>query len=186
MLSTLRGTVFLSHIDRHLLSYKVKKREEIRRMPCVHLRIFPFCTQLTNLSVLNGRVGTQQFEMKSIRKYDVTENKGTLNSLPGISHTICFIFYIIFWLLFLKPDILLYYFTFLICKYTVRKGKSFLELFFFPLSDLTETVILVTCMMIDRFSRCFFFFQTVPERLHSVPLSYFLFSICRVCSVQLP
>ena len=186
MLSTLRGTVFLSHIDRHLLSYKVKKREEIRRMPCVHLWIFPFCTQLTNLSVLNGRVGTQQFEMKSIRKYDVTENKGTLNSLPGISHTICFIFYIIFWLLFLKPDILLNYFTFLICKYTVRKGKSFLELFFFPLSDLTEAVILVTCMMIDRFSRCFFFFQTVPERLHSVPLSYFLFSICRVCSVQLP
>lgn len=80
----------------------------------------------------------------------------TFKSLPGISHTSSFIFYIIFWSLFLKPDILLCCFTFLICKYTVRNGKSFLELFFFPLFDPTEAVILVTCMMTDRFSRCFF------------------------------
>ena len=82
------------------------------------------------------------------------------------------LFFYIIWLLFLKPDIPLYYFTFLICKCTVRKGKSFLELFFFPLFDLTEAVRLVTCTMTDRFSR--YFFPNCPKKAPVSNIIFFL------------
>lgn len=122
MLSTLRGTVFLLiQTGTYFLTRSRKEKREDDAL-CTPPNI-PFLYTVDNrTSVLNGRVIWDK-EYKQIRMW-------TFKSLPGISHTISFIFYIIFWLLFLKPDILLCCFTFLICKYTVRKGV-FLELFFF-------------------------------------------------------